>query len=423
MVTFTKSLISSPSRHSSLSTAGNRRKVAADSILYTKLKTPKGRTDKISIDILSDIEHWHQPKKNGGSKFYGDIWHTSYKYFQEKFGYSQEAIRKVLVKYEELGLARREFRITRRRGKVYSNELFIHFNRDKFNDLINYYPPANHIVDAPSETPPCPIILDTYISNTKTYIKNIDLERSIFKNDIQEDIVEPSIEKTSETNSSHTEISQVFPIAEQTKPKTKNKGDLERVPMAKYHEQLTEEDVVHLREGIGRPLTLADIEEWTKKMGEKYPNYGFYKKEHFFKYAIPSLRAENAKWDAKPSNYVVKKDPIHMLPAIPLAASKSLLWRKVREGLKIYYYYGESLDISLFSKCDIEQNRDSQKINIKCPGKAIVNEMIGSYMRQVEEVLLHSKELVSELHPNVDISRPVWNWFEFSVNENIEIGR
>ena len=104
---------------------------------YQKITTKSGKPDLTSISILSEILYWYRPKvvtdKSTGlkkyiSKFLGDLWQTSYAHFEKKFNFSHETIRRSLVKLEQLGLIKREFREVSLRGQGYNNVLFIHLN-------------------------------------------------------------------------------------------------------------------------------------------------------------------------------------------------------------------------------------------------------------------------------------------------------
>jgi hypothetical protein len=97
---------------------------------YKKITNNSGKPDLNSIAILAEIVYWYRPSKDGTSKFKGDAWQSSYEYFEKKFGFNREAIRRIFVKLERLKLLNREFRTIEYRGHRYNNVLFLHLNKE-----------------------------------------------------------------------------------------------------------------------------------------------------------------------------------------------------------------------------------------------------------------------------------------------------
>jgi hypothetical protein len=127
---------------------------------YEKFTNNRGRPDLPLISVLSEIVYWYRPKrikdKQTGdityiNKFLGDAWQTSYEYFEKKFGFNREKLRRIFVKLEQIGICYREFRNVKLRGQTYNNRLFIHLspqflssyaNNKKFAELKTY---ENHV--------------------------------------------------------------------------------------------------------------------------------------------------------------------------------------------------------------------------------------------------------------------------------------
>ena len=92
---------------------------------YTQITSESGRPDHNAISIFSEIVYWYRPGREGVVKFKDDIWQTSYKHFETRFGYNNQRTRRALIRLEELGLIRREFRTIEKYGRTYTNILFI----------------------------------------------------------------------------------------------------------------------------------------------------------------------------------------------------------------------------------------------------------------------------------------------------------
>ena len=92
---------------------------------YTQITSESGRPDHNAISIFSEIIYWYRPGREGRAKFKDDIWQTSYNHFETRFGYNNQRTRRALIRLEELGLIRREFRTIEKYGSTYTNVLFI----------------------------------------------------------------------------------------------------------------------------------------------------------------------------------------------------------------------------------------------------------------------------------------------------------
>ena len=85
---------------------------------YTQITSESGRPDHNAISIFSEIIYWYRPGRGGTPKFADDIWRTSYEHFETRFGYNNQRTRRALIRLEELGLIRREFRTIKKYGQT-----------------------------------------------------------------------------------------------------------------------------------------------------------------------------------------------------------------------------------------------------------------------------------------------------------------
>lgn len=94
----------------------------------------RGRPDTLAINLYWDeFRSWHNPKKEykKGNVVYLQKLHkrgiqVCYKALSEKHNFSQETIRKKIVKLEKLGLLSRDFEISKNYSKVLYNQLVIY---------------------------------------------------------------------------------------------------------------------------------------------------------------------------------------------------------------------------------------------------------------------------------------------------------
>jgi hypothetical protein len=109
-----------------------------DNSWYNLIQTRSGQPYSYAIYALSEIVYWSRPRASNSnnlnsvpsSKFSGNAWQTSYAHFTKKFRVSHETIRKALVKLEELGAIKREFRNVKIKGQIFNNILFIYLGKN-----------------------------------------------------------------------------------------------------------------------------------------------------------------------------------------------------------------------------------------------------------------------------------------------------
>ena len=108
----------------------HRKSVCWRSRLLKKGNTP----DKKLIALVELVIYWSQPQKIINAnikedkftyKFSRDIWHTSYSDLSDKLGLSKDSIRRRLVKLEELGILKREFKTVIIDGCEYHSVMFL----------------------------------------------------------------------------------------------------------------------------------------------------------------------------------------------------------------------------------------------------------------------------------------------------------
>lgn len=260
---------------------------------YQIITTKSGTPDHVAITIFSEIIYWYRPKKEGGAKFKGASWQSSYSHFEEKFGYYHEKVRRAFVKLEELDLVRREFRAVEHYGQKYPNRLFIHLTNEAY-ELISKsagvsetkkFSENKHNV-LPRFVEVSPQIVGDYIKETKNIDNNrsIDLESNsiYFSNckscmegkETQKEVGKPSeavLEKGSEPKPRHFFC----------KPKA----------LADFY-PLEEKDCAILQSKSGRKFNLNAMNEILLSMSKRLVDREFRSKKAFLNYMSKVLSSE-----------------------------------------------------------------------------------------------------------------------------------
>lgn len=252
--------------------------------LSEKLKTPSGRKDNPTIDVLSEIIYWYRPSKSGQSKFNGIDLQISYAQLQENCGYSRRAIAYSLVKLEKLGLVKRNFRTIRTQKTLCSNVLFISINKPALLEFMNLNTPLQASVQATSQTPP-------YCKICKTYTKNKIISIDISKPHIEEivdkyDLSSPEIPDSSTGNN----LSPVDPPPNKPIYTTKK-------PKIDPFQYLTESKCKELNLKARRYFSSAATRGMMRRIIsqraiDKQPPLSFIRPEHLEKYVITALASE-----------------------------------------------------------------------------------------------------------------------------------
>lgn len=112
----------------------------------TAIKMPNGKTDSISVLILSDIVYWYRPtiirdEQSGRiigyrKKFKADLLQRSYSDLENLFGFSRSQIKDALQRLEKIGLILRVFRNICTNGTPLTNVMFIKLFPSVVRDLL-----------------------------------------------------------------------------------------------------------------------------------------------------------------------------------------------------------------------------------------------------------------------------------------------
>lgn len=105
-------------------------------IWYQTIRTEKNKPYLMAITILADIVYWYRPVEmrdeiSGAitgwkKKFSGNLLRRSYGYYEEMYGESRNVIKAAILRLEDIGVIRREFRtITYSDGNVCNNVMYI----------------------------------------------------------------------------------------------------------------------------------------------------------------------------------------------------------------------------------------------------------------------------------------------------------
>ncbi|RYE05307.1 MAG: helix-turn-helix domain-containing protein, partial [Rickettsiaceae bacterium] len=172
------------------------------------LTKKSGNLDQGLSSLVDLIIYWYKPQPaidpNSGArqfihKFQGSVWQTSYTYLMKKLGASKSTIRRRIIKLEQLGYIKREFKDILVNGQEYNNRLFIHLSNSFFKRVTGFNKASyngedkmlidqrgftalsaeqlshstNYSKNADNVAPP---------SDQKKEVLNIDIYNTIFKN-------------------------------------------------------------------------------------------------------------------------------------------------------------------------------------------------------------------------------------------------
>ena len=327
------------------------------------LTKKSGNIDKGLNSLTELIIYWYKPQpivdpdsgeKQFIHKFQGDVWQTSYAYLIKKLGCSKETIRRRIVKLEELGYIKREFKDILVNGQEYNNRLFIHltnkffksvtgFNKVSYDGEDKIFIDSKAFIPLSSKYTTDEIADDTYTKNAmlpspqKKVVLNIDIYNTIFKNrssksnfvknKFKQQEIEPktpaddssvadlTTEKNTNTISASPEPNQsndcdddnsltvVAPvqIPSSSAPSTLLKDlatkiinkvrGYRRKPMGEFY-PISEDDAEELRKQSGREFNLNYINQLLQKLSKAKPDHGFYTKALFIKYMTMTLSCE-----------------------------------------------------------------------------------------------------------------------------------
>lgn len=212
---------------------------------YKKITTNSGRPDLASITILAEVVYWYRPNRDGGNKFNGDLWQSSYEYFENKFGYNRQKIRRIFVRLEELGLVKRQFRTIKHRGQKYNNILFLN-------------------------------LLDLSLLSPKPIVTGTQEDKKISSKLIKNDT--PSLQ-----NCSNHIIDK--------KNKVRNRSSFSSKKFEDFY-PLSETELDKINFLSGRNFNLNAMNEILSSMAKKLPNHSFASKKAFLNYMSKAISAE-----------------------------------------------------------------------------------------------------------------------------------
>ena len=102
---------------------------------FNHIKLPSGKTDLAGIIILAEIVYWYRPVKTideeSGKqvilrkKFKSDMFQSAIGYYEEKFGLTEDQVRKALKRLEDGGFITRQYRDVVQRGMKMTNVTFV----------------------------------------------------------------------------------------------------------------------------------------------------------------------------------------------------------------------------------------------------------------------------------------------------------
>ena len=227
---------------------------------YHKIISKAGKPDLTAISILSEIIYWYRPKKSSCNdavhKFHGDAWQTSYEYFEKRFSYNRERIRRAFVLLEEMGIILRELRVVSKFGQKYGNILFLHLLDKNYLNSFNVKSSKEKKISLPHH---------------KSYVP---LPQICGEHYIEEEINRENKEE------SRSEISSFI----------SEKIDLSK-KLSDYY-PLTSADSDLLNSKSGREFSLSFTNQLLLKLANKYADHRFRTKESFLNYMSKALSNE-----------------------------------------------------------------------------------------------------------------------------------
>lgn len=112
---------------------------------YIHLRNNKGKIQTNAAIILADILYWYSPVpvydistgklKEYGKKFKDDLLQANYKYFFDKFGFSENQTRNALIFLEEKQIISREFRDIKIDKHILNNIMYIEIFPEKIQEI------------------------------------------------------------------------------------------------------------------------------------------------------------------------------------------------------------------------------------------------------------------------------------------------
>ena len=244
-----------------------------------------GKADLLAINILAEIVYWYKPTQirdevtgqhlGYKKKYKADVLQKSYDSFATLFGVSKRQVQLAVVRLEELGVIKREFRTISQGNMLMNNVLFIHLSIEKLKEIS--YPPKEK--DQPlSQNNVTPIT-----KKCNTYHKNLS--------HLSQKNVTPVTRKRDTNTESTTESTTEREGQESTRPKTITKKS--NPQKTKYGDfvKLTDSEHYKLCVEFGEAVAAEYIERVNNYVGSSGKRY----KSHYH-----TIRTWLAKDNIKP---------------------------------------------------------------------------------------------------------------------------
>ena len=291
---------------------------------YHAIKTKAGKVDLPALSILSEIVFRFRPQKiydyeTDSARLISNLdngaWQTSYRYFEQLFGYNRQRVRRALVNLEELGIIKREFRTITinkvRRPSIlficlYSStfaKLFVAAgvsnNNTRNNNQDNSY-------STPQSTDSSVELSDVWLQNCsptiyskKNKYRYLSSE-SKFKNELKKittedtETIKPAQSIITLPPEDNESIQVTTPGVKTTSTiarNTKKLRSLKKLKPSAFH-PLTEDEASFLRNNSGREFILHYMNQHVLMLDRKLDHLGFYSRKDFLTYMTSSLRNE-----------------------------------------------------------------------------------------------------------------------------------
>ena len=309
---------------------------------YHAIKTKAGKVDLPALSILSEIAFRFRLQKTYDhvtdsvrliSNLDNGAWQTSYKHFEQLFGYNRQRVRRAFVSLEELGIIKREFRAITINGIRRPSILFIRLysstaaklfatagaSNNNQNNSYSTAQSADFSTELPGECSDETDVGLQFCSPTiyskKNKYRYLSVEskfkNEFFKNKLKKitaedtETVKPAESTSTPPAEKYDESIEVTTqgikttVAAETRVKTtstitknpKKSKSLKKLKPSAFH-PLTEDEASFLRNNSGRKFHLNYINQHVLMLDRKLDHLGFYNRKDFLTYMTSSLRNE-----------------------------------------------------------------------------------------------------------------------------------
>ena len=380
---------------------------------YHSLLRPCGKSDTTAIAILSELVFLH--RYNNQSEF-----PLNYNYFKSKFNFGFNQAKDAVIRLEQAGLIKRDFRTVLVLGRSFTNELYLILNIANVLGL-NQQIAAKKFADSDGNCPSGSIEIPTdnietrYLNKKSRSIESnfnqSDFKVGLSKNDANDSL--SSSDHSYSNNSSPVQLDLISPSPSQS--------------LSAFH-PLNKDDVEWLQIRSGRGFDMNFINQLLLKVGDKYPDKKFYSKPSVLNYMSKVLFGEmrdavkvsngcfkfirNTKHESLLSQTATN---ITLNPELSPASAPDLspvddlcsqkandivlphdvgngstrddsVWGRVRQGLVNYFRNGEGLDISWFSKLTPTYDEYNKRLTLIAPSNFMRDWIKNNYECVIEQL-------------------------------------